>query len=304
MSDGTAQERILQKQRGGGWALLREFWSYFSESRGAVIGLMFFVLIILVALLADIIAPHPPNQQFREFMLRPPFFQDGGSTEFLLGTDAIGRDMLSRLIHGARLSLFVGVIVVSLSLTVGIFLGLLAGFFGGSLDTTIMRIMDVVLAFPSLLLALVLVAILGPSLINAMIAIAVVQQPHYVRLTRSAVIGEKAKDYVTAARVIGVKKIRLMFSTILPNCLAPLIVQAALSFSTAILDAAALGFLGMGAQPPTPEWGTMLAEAREFILRAWWVVTFPGVAILLTVLAINLMGDGLRDAFDPKLKRS
>ncbi len=164
--------------------------------------------------------------------------------------------------------------------------------------------MDVVLAFPSLLLALVLVAILGPSLINAMIAIAIVQQPHYVRLTRAAVLGETTKDYVTAARGIGVGKLRLMFVTILPNCMAPLIVQAALSFSTAILDAAALGFLGMGAQPPTPEWGTMLAEAREFILRAWWVVTFPGVAILTTVLAINLMGDGLRDALDPKLKRS
>ena len=167
-----------------------------------------------------------------------------------------------------------------------------------------MRIMDVVLAFPSLLLALVLVAILGPSLINAMIAIAIVQQPHYVRLTRAAVMTEMTKDYVTAAQVIGVRSLRLMFITILPNCMAPLIVQAALSFSTAILDAAALGFLGMGAQPPTPEWGTMLAEAREFILRAWWVVTFPGVAILTTVLAINLMGDGLRDALDPKLKRS
>ncbi|MEP1114563.1 MAG: ABC transporter permease subunit, partial [Nitratireductor sp.] len=155
-----------------------------------------------------------------------------------------------------------------------------------------------------LLLALALVAVLGPSLVNAMIAIAIVQQPHYVRLTRAAVLTEKTKDYVVAARVAGARPLRLMFVTILPNCLSPLIVQAALSFSTAILDAAALGFLGMGAQPPTPEWGTMLAEAREFILRAWWVVTFPGLAILVTVLAINLMGDGLRDALDPKLKRS
>jgi dipeptide transport system permease protein len=212
--------------------------------------------------------------------------------------------MLSRLIHGSRYSLFIGCIVVSISLVVGVILGLIAGFFRGWVDTFIMRIMDVVLAFPSLLLALVLVAILGPSLINAMIAIAIVQQPHYVRLTRAAVMTEMTKDYVTAARVIGVKSLRLMFITVLPNCMAPLIVQAALSFSTAILDAAALGFLGMGAQPPTPEWGTMLAEAREFILRAWWVVTFPGIAILTTVLAINLMGDGLRDALDPKLKRS
>jgi dipeptide transport system permease protein len=211
---------------------------------------------------------------------------------------------MSRLIYGARFSLFIGCVVVSIALVVGVVLGLVAGFFRGRIDTAIMRLMDIILAFPSLLLALVLVAILGPSLINAMIAIAIVQQPHYVRLTRAAVMGEMSKDYVTAARVIGVRRLRLMFVTILPNCMAPLIVQAALSFSTAILDAAALGFLGMGAQPPTPEWGTMLAEAREFILRAWWVVTLPGCAILLTVLAINLMGDGLRDALDPKLKRS
>jgi len=194
--------------------------------------------------------------------------------------------------------------VVSLALVVGIAVGLFSGFVGGMTDTIIMRAMDIILAFPALLLALALVAILGPSLTNAMIAIAIVQQPHYVRLTRAAVMSERSKDYVTAARVSGVRPLRLMFVTILPNCLAPLIVQGALSFSTAILDAAALGFLGMGAQPPTPEWGTMLAEAREFILRAWWVVTLPGVAILLTVLAINLMGDGLRDALDPKLRRS
>jgi dipeptide transport system permease protein len=181
---------------------------------------------------------------------------------------------------------------------------LLSGFAPKWLDTILMRVMDIILAFPSLLLALVLVAILGPSLTNAMIAIAIVLQPHYVRLTRSSVLAERSKDYVTAAKVTGAKLPRLMFITVLPNCLSPIIVQAALSFSTAILDAAALGFLGMGAQPPTPEWGTMLAEAREFILRAWWVVTFPGLAILITVLAINLMGDGLRDALDPKLRRS
>lgn len=285
-------------------ASLAEFWSYFSENRGAVIGLIFFIGTVLIALFANYIAPHAPNEQFRDALLQPPFWQSGGDSRFLLGTDAIGRDMLSRLIHGSRYSLFIGCIVVSISLAVGVMLGLMAGFFRGRVDTFIMRIMDVVLAFPSLLLALVMVAILGPSLINAMIAIAIVQQPHYVRLTRAAVLSEMTKDYVTAARVIGVKSLRLMFITVLPNCMAPLIVQAALSFSTAILDAAALGFLGMGAQPPTPEWGTMLADAREFILRAWWVVTFPGVAILTTVLAINLMGDGLRDALDPKLKRS
>jgi dipeptide transport system permease protein len=306
MTETTIQEKIetVDDRPSGLKAEFAEFWAYFSENRGAVAGMVFFIGIVLIAVFADFIAPHAPNQQYRDALLQPPFWQAGGDISFPLGTDAIGRDMLSRLIFGSRYSLFIGCIVVSISLVVGVFLGLLAGFFRGRTDTFIMRIMDVVLAFPSLLLALVLVAILGPSLINAMIAIAIVQQPHYVRLTRAAVLTEMTKDYVTAARVIGVRSMRLMFITILPNCMAPLIVQAALSFSTAILDAAALGFLGMGAQPPTPEWGTMLAEAREFILRAWWVVTFPGVSILTTVLAINLMGDGLRDALDPKLKRS
>jgi dipeptide transport system permease protein len=187
---------------------------------------------------------------------------------------------------------------------VGTMLGVISGYFGGWIDTVVMRVMDVILAFPSLLLALVLVAILGPGLTNAMIAIALVLQPHFARLARASVMAEKGKEYVTAARVGGASPLRLMLRTILPNCLAPLTVQATLSFSTAILDAAALGFLGLGAQPPTPEWGTMLAEAREFIMRAWWVVTFPGLAILVTVLAINLCGDGLRDALDPRLKRS
>ncbi len=285
-------------------ALLKEFWAYFSENKGAVVGLLFFVAIIFLAIFADYVAPHAPNQQYRDAFLQPPFWQDGGQLRFILGTDAVGRDMLSRLIHGARYSLLFGCVVVSVSLVAGVVLGLIAGFFRGKIDTSIMRLMDIVLSFPSLLLALVLVAILGPSLRNVMIALAIVQLPHYVRLTRAAVMSEMTKDYVTAARTIGVKTPRIMFVTILPNCMAPLIVQAALSFSTAILDAAALGFLGLGAQPPTPEWGIMLAEAREFILRAWWVVTFPGVAILTTVLAINLMGDGLRDALDPKLKRS
>lgn len=282
----------------------REFWNYFSENRGAIVGLCIFTGFILIALLADLIAPHSPTQQYREALLQPPFWQEGGTTEFLLGTDAVGRDMLSRLMHGARYSFFIGMVVVVISAGSGVFIGLIAGFARGWVDTLIMRLMDILLAFPSLLLALVMVAILGPSLMNAMIAIAIVLQPHYVRLTRAAVLQEISKDYVTSARVVGAGKLRLMFVTVLPNCLAPIIVQAALSFSTAILDAAALGFLGLGAQPPTPEWGSMLADSREFVLRAWWVVTFPGLAILINVLAINLMGDGLRDALDPKLKRS
>ncbi len=284
--------------------MLAEFWFYFSENRGAVIGLFVFLALVLIAVFAPLIAPHSPFEQYRDAVLLPPSWMEGGSTTYLLGTDPVGRDILSRLIYGAQYSLFIGVFVTTLSLTTGILIGVIAGYYRGWIDTVIMRLMDIILAFPSLLLALVLVAILGPGLTNGMIAIALVLQPHFVRLTRAAVMTEKTRDYVTAARLAGAGPIRLMFRTILPNCMAPLIVQATLSFSNAILDAAALGFLGMGAQPPAPEWGTMLAEAREFILRAWWVVTFPGLAILITVLAINLMGDGLRDALDPKLKRS
>lgn len=284
--------------------MFREFWHYFSQNRGAMLGLVVFSTLVVIAILAPLFAPHMPNEQYRDFLLTPPMWQEGGTPDFILGTDAVGRDMLSRLIFGARYSLFIGLVVVVISLVSGIIIGLIAGYFRGWLDALIMRLMDLILAFPPLLLALVLVAILGPSMLNAMIAIAIVYQPHFARLTRAAVMSEYNRDYVTSSRLAGAGHLRLMFLTILPNCLAPLIVQATLSFSNAILDIAALGFLGMGAQPPTPEWGTMLAEAREFILRAWWVVTFPGIAILVTVLAINLMGDGLRDALDPKLKKS
>ncbi|QQA42176.1 ABC transporter permease subunit [Pelagovum pacificum] len=302
MADASSHtaKGVIEHQRPG---RLKEFWSYFKENRGAVIGLYVFFFFVLIAIFADLIAPYESSTQFRSFTLQPPVWS-GGTWSFPLGTDALGRDMLSRLIYGARYSFFVGIVVVVVAATGGVLLGLIAGFAPRWLDTIIMRLMDIVLAFPSLLLALVLVAILGPSLLNAMIAIALVLQPHYVRLTRASVMNELTKDYVTSARVAGAKLPRLMFITVLPNCLAPIIVQAALSFSTAILDAAALGFLGMGAQPPTPEWGTMLADSREFVLRASWVVTLPGLAILVTVLSINLMGDGLRDALDPKLKRS
>jgi dipeptide transport system permease protein len=304
MADATAKTVSTIDEMSPRRRQLAEFWFYFSENKGAVAGLWFFVVLVIVALLAPVIAPHEPYLQYRDAVLVPPVWEDGGRWEYLLGTDAVGRDILSRLLFGARYSLFIGVVVTAVALISGILIGVVAGYFRGWVDTVIMRVMDIILAFPSLLLALTLVAVLGPGLTNAMIAIAIVYQPHFVRLTRAAVMSEKTRDYVIAARVAGAGPLRLMFRTILPNCMAPLIVQATLSFSNAILDAAALGFLGMGAQPPTPEWGTMLAEAREFILRAWWVVTLPGVAILITVLAINLMGDGLRDALDPKMKRS
>ena len=281
----------------------REFWGAFSANRGAVAGLVVIVGLLLVALFAPWLAPHAPNETNTSAFLQPPFWQAGGTREFLLGTDAIGRDILSRLIWGARLSLSIGIAVVALSIVVGIALGLIAGFARGVTEIAILRLMDIVLTLPSLLLAIVIVAILGPGLINAMLAVAIVVLPHYVRITRAAVLSEIGRDYVTAARISGAGTLRLMLREVLPNCAAPLIVQASLGVSTAILDAAALGFLGLGAQPPAPEWGTMLADAREFVLRAWWVVTLPGLAILMAVLAFNLLGDGLRDALDPKLKR-
>lgn len=280
-----------------------EFWQHFARNRGAVIGLWIIVALVLIAVGADLLAPYSPYATNQAAFLKPPFWQAGGLLAHPLGTDAIGRDMLSRLIFGARLSLLIGVAVVTLSVLVGTVLGLAAGYFRGLLEIAIMRLMDIVLTLPSLLLAIVIVAILGPGVMNALLAVAIVLLPHYVRIARAAVITEAAKDYVTAARLIGAGDLRLMVREVLPNCLAPLIVQATLGISTAILDAAALGFLGLGAQPPAAEWGTMLADAREFVLRAWWVVTFPGLMILIAVLAFNLFGDGLRDALDPKLKR-
>ncbi|ETI59844.1 dipeptide ABC transporter permease DppC [Marinomonas profundimaris] len=282
---------------------LQEFWHYFRSNKGAVAGLAFIVLICFMAVFANFVAPHSPSDQYRDALLLPPAWLQGGNWSFVLGTDDVGRDILSRLIYGSRLSIAVGIVAVTASLVIGILLGLVAGYFKGMIDTAIMRIVDIMLAMPSLLLAIAIVAILGPSIVNAALAISIVSLPHYVRLTRAATMAEMSRDYVTSSRVIGASPLRLMFVCILPNCLAPLIVQATLGFSSAILDMAALGFLGLGAQPPTPEWGSMLADALQFVQRAWWVVTFPGLMILITVLAFNLMGDGLRDALDPKLKQ-
>ena len=282
---------------------LADFWRHFRANRGALAGLVVFSLVVLAALLAGVIAPHSPVEQYRDALLTPPVWAEGGSTRFLLGTDDIGRDMLSRLLHGARLSLLIGLVAVLLSAIPGVALGLLAAFRPKVLGPAILRLMDIMLALPSLLLAIAVVAVLGPGLFNTMIAIAMVSLPSYVRLVRASAMGELAKDYVTASRLAGAGTGRLMLDTVLPNCLAPVIVTATMGFSDAILTAAALGFLGLGAQPPTPEWGTMLAGARDYIERANWVVTLPGLAILVTVLSINLMGDGLRDALDPRLKK-
>lgn len=282
---------------------LKEVWIAFAENKGALAGLIVILVIAFVAIFADVLALHSPIEQFRDALLAPPVWQTGGHWNHPLGTDDIGRDILLRLIHGARLSMVIGTIVVTLSLVAGTVLGLAAAFLRGLADIAIMRLMDIMLALPSLLLAIVIVAILGPGLFNAMIAVSIVTLPHFTRLARAAAMSELTREYVASARLAGAGPFRLMFVTVLPNCLAPLIVQATLGFSNAILDAAALGFLGLGAQPPTPEWGTMLAGSLQFVQRAWWVVSLPGIAILVTVLAFNLMGDGLRDALDPKLKR-
>lgn len=282
---------------------LAEFWASFRANRGASAALIFMAIMVTAALFAPWLAPHDPIEQHRDILLLSPAWTAQGQWSFLLGTDELGRDILSRLMHGARVSMTIGLVSVVLSLLPGIVLGLVSAFYPKAIGTAIMRAMDIMMALPSLLLAVAIVAVLGPGLTNTMIAIAVVSLPSYVRLTRASAMSELGRDYVIAARLAGAGKLRLMFNTVLPNCMAPVIVQATLGFSSAILDAAALGFLGLGAQPPLPEWGTMLASARDYIESAWWVVTMPGITILLNVVALNLMGDGLRDALDPKLKK-
>jgi dipeptide transport system permease protein len=283
---------------------LASFWASFSENKGAVLGLGILTVIVLLAIFADFVAPHPPLVQYRDSIRIPPVWDSQGTWRFVLGTDGLGRDTLSRLIHGARVSLFIGLVVMSVSFVLGAVLGLVSAFSNPVVDTVISRIMDLLMSVPGLVLAILIVAVLGPSQTNTIVAVTVVFLPRYVRLVRASALAEMGKDYVTSAKVIGVSKLYLMFVTVLPNCLAPLIVQSALGVSEAILEAAALGFLGLGAQPPTPEWGTMLADAREFIRSDPWIVTLPGLAILVTVVSINLMGDGLRDALDPKMQRS
>jgi len=281
-----------------------EFWTAFRENKGAVLGLAVFALVAALALSANLVAPYSPIEQFRDAVRAPPLWDAGGSWRFILGTDGDGHDMLSRLIFGARVSLFIGLSVMGVSFVIGVALGLAAAMAGPIVDVAVSRMMDLIMAVPSLVLAILVVAVLGPSLANTIVAVTIVYLPRYVRLARASALGELNKDYVTAARVAGVGPLRLAWSTILPNCLAPLIVLAALGVSDAILEAAGLGFLGLGAQPPTPEWGSMLADSREFIRSDPWIVTLPGLSILITVVAINLAGDGLRDALDPKMRRS
>jgi ABC-type dipeptide/oligopeptide/nickel transport system permease subunit len=272
------------------------------KNRTGVAGLIIITLFALTSILAPAISPHDPVENSLYDQLKPPVWKEGGSTKNLLGTDDLGRDMLSRLIYGARVSLTLGIVSVGIALLFGSMLGALAGYYKGWPDNVIMRIMDIILAFPYILLAIVIVAYLGPGLRNAMIAIGIINIPRFARIIRASAIEEYEKDYVTAARAVGASNRRIIFNAIFPNCLSPIIVQASLGFGEAILSGAGLSFLGLGAQPPLSEWGAMIAEGRSMILRAWWVMTFPGIAILFAVLGFNLLGDGLRDALDPRLR--
>jgi peptide/nickel transport system permease protein/dipeptide transport system permease protein len=272
------------------------------KNKTAVVGLIIISIFALAAILAPLISPHNPNENALYDQLKPPIWDPGGAVKNILGTDDLGRDILTRLIYGARVSLTLGIVSVGIAFLIGSFLGALAGYFKGWPDNLIMRFMDIILAFPHILLAIVIVAYLGPGLRNAMMAIGIINIPRFARIVRASVMEEYEKDYVTAARAIGANNRRIIFNAIFPNCLAPIIVQASLGFGAAILDAAGLSFLGLGAQPPIAEWGAMIAQGRAMILRAWWVMTLPGIAILLAVLGFNLFGDGLRDALDPRLR--
>ncbi|WP_018752321.1 ABC transporter permease [Paenibacillus sanguinis] len=285
---------VIQVEKvSGPW---RDAWKAFRRNKIAMAGMIMIVLFVLIALLAPVIAPYDYKAQQLADRLKPP------SSAHWFGTDDLGRDLFSRVLYGARISLWVGTFSVVGSIILGTLFGILAGFYGKWVDMIISRMFDILLAFPSILLAIAIVAILGPSLQNALLAIAIVNIPTYGRLVRAKVLGLKNEEYITAARSIGMKDSGILLWHILPNSLTPIIVQGTLGIATAIIEAAALGFLGLGAQPPAPEWGKMLSDSRQFIATAPWTVVFPGVSIMLTVLAFNLMGDGLRDALDPRMK--
>jgi peptide/nickel transport system permease protein/dipeptide transport system permease protein len=277
-------------------------WYRLKRNKPALVGSIILILFFFSALLAPYLAPYDPLEQDLYRRLKPPAWDLKGSLEHLLGTDDFGRDILSRIIYGARISFQIGLVSVGVSLTFGVVLGAISGYYQGTPDHLIMRFMDILLAFPGVLLAILIVGMLGPNLSNAMIAIGIVGIPEYARIVRASVLMEYNREYVQAARSLGAGDLRIIFYSILPNCFAPILVQTTLRFGTAIVEAAGLSFLGLGAQPPLPEWGAMLNQAKTLILRAWWVVTFPGLAIFLSVLGFNLLGDSLRDALDPRLK--
>jgi len=281
---------------------LLEFIKQYKKNRAALVGFIVVVLLVFTAIFAPIVAPYSPDIQNLADRLIPPMWDVKGVSSHVLGTDDFGRDLFSRIIFGSRISLMVGAISVGVSLSFGLVMGIIAAYFGGKTDLFIMRIVDIMLSIPAILLAIVIVSILGPSLFSAMTAIGIVGIPTYARIVRASVLAEREKEYVIASRINGSSNFRLMFAVILPNCASPIIVQATMGFASAVLEAAGLSFLGLGAQPPTPEWGAMLSDSLQFITTAPWMIFYPGVAIFLTVLSFNLMGDGLMDVLDPKLK--
>jgi peptide/nickel transport system permease protein len=274
----------------------REFMRRLGRSKGATGGLIILILLIIIALIAPLIAPFDPIK------IDPTHYLYGPGSPYWFGTDQYGRDVFSRVLYGARISLVIGLISVGIASVIGVTVGLISGYYGGWIDSVLMRIIDVMLAFPGILLALGIVSMLGPSLKNVMIAVGVSSIPTYARLTRGSVLSARRELYVDAAHVIGVPDRLILTRHILPNVVAPLIVAATLGVGSAILWAAALSFLGLGAQPPTAEWGRMLSDGRQYLRDQWWIATFPGLAIMVTVLAMNMLGDGLRDALDPRLK--
>ncbi len=267
------------------------------KNRTAIAGIIILFVFAVIAIFAPLIAPYDPFDQNFIMSFRPP------SAENFLGTDEFGRDVFSRIIYGARISLQIGFVSVFISLILGVSLGLVAGYYGGWLDMLIMRIMDLMLSFPYILLALVIMSILGPGIFNAMIAIGIVYVPQYARIVRSSVLSVKKKEYVMAAQALGASDLRIILKHVFLNSMAPIIIQTTLSIGRAIINAAGLSFLGLGAQPPTPEWGAMLSNGQDFLRNAPWIATFPGIAIALLVLGFNLVGDGFRDAFDPRLHK-
>lgn len=275
---------------------IRELLLDLLKNRTAAIGMLLILLILVTAIVGPSYAPYNP-------LIPAPLDRlKGPSSEHLFGTDSLGRDIFSRIIYGSRISIMIGLISVSISLVPGTLLGLISGYFGRTLDSLLMRVMDVLLAFPAILLAIFITAILGPNLINTMIAVGIVYIPHYARIVRSSVLFLKEQLFIQSIRHLGGSHARVLFKHVLPNALPPIIVYATLGMGTAVLQAAALGFLGLGAQPPQPEWGAMLSEGRQYIQLAPHVAAFPGAAILLLVLGFNLFGDGLRDVLDPSLR--
>jgi ABC-type dipeptide/oligopeptide/nickel transport system permease subunit len=290
-----------RKKRKNSSYLLRRF----KYNKSAVFGLIILIILVLSAIMADFFAPNDPNPSPPDLTiaLKPGFWSEEKIPGMPLGTDALGRCVLSRIIYGARVSLSAGFVAVGISLILGIFLGVIAGYYGGWIDSALMRVVDIMFAFPALLLAIVIVAIIGQGLGKAMIAIGIVYTPQMARIIRSSVLYIKEMEYIEVQRAIGSSHLRVIFRHVLPNSIAPVIVYGTLMLATAILDCAALGFLGLGAQPPTPEWGAMLSKSYSYIVSgAWWAATFPGISILFSVLGLNLLGDGLRDILDPRLK--